>query len=702
MKWRDVQNWTMALMMRAFTLDLPERVEAWVKKNVKLTKEESKQFPGYYDPDRSPTVSILFDFIESDDYDEFINPKSSQQGMTLGVLAALMHKMKFNPQDVIYAINNREEIKRIGETRLKPMIRNCEAIASRLPQSKGQIDEDKLQNMTLYLNGMTVYLIGSQSPGAAANKSAAWAIVDETDETPEEMKGGESTIVDLLRDRLKRQEGSKLIVFSKPRNEEDVIWPEFLSGSRHRCFVPCPHCSGELPPDAIHGPRLRAQLQMPLPRGYQTLVRAGLRYEHCKTAEGRWDYDLILRDTWYECNQCGGRIEEHHKEWMLQHRLYIPTNTPDGALQDDGKTIKADISEDGHVQPIPRKLSYQAGDFYALHYMPRSTLGHLALEIVSANNSSKRKKFRRSREGLPVGPENRDNARTIADIRALQGQFARGHCSRVPLAIIMGVDVQHYGRKWVKCAFFEDDSMELLDYGIVFKGYTGLLDEARKPVIVDDWGDTPEDERINPVVDFALIDEGDGQRTKSVLEFCTTKGAYRLFYPAKGRGGSQTASMKDLVQKQAQNRYNRMALPRYIFNADAFAEELYDERIGQAAEIAAALRKGLTPPAGQFRIYRNPDNDLCAELTTHRRWTEDDEKERQRNKKKLTRRGRVLKIGDWFRDGGPDDWGDAVTECLAGWYKIRARFGIGLEALHADDDDDENDTDIDTPDDSDA
>lgn len=685
----EFKAWTAAFFARLFTLDLPERVEPWVKKNVVLSKEESKQFPGNYDPDRSPTVSILFDFIESDDYDEFINPKSSQQGMTLAVLAALMHKTKFNPQDVIYAINNREEIKRIGETRLKPMIRACEAIASRVAQSKGQIDEDKLQNMTLYLIGMTIYLIGSQSPGAAANKSAAWCIIDETDETPEEMKGGESTIVDLLRDRLKRQEGSKLIVFSKPRNEEDVIWPEYLSGTRHRCFVPCPYCSGDLPPDAIDGPRLRHKLELPLPHGYQTLVRAGLRYEHCKTPEGRWDYDAVLRETWYECNQCGGRIEERHKEWMLRHRLYIPTNTPTGALQDDGKTIKADISEDGHVQPIPRKMSYQAGDFYALHYMPRSTFGHLALEIVSANNASKRKKFRRSREGLPVGPEHRDNARTVADIRALQSTFARGHCSRVPLAVIMGVDVQHYGRKWVKCAFFDDDSCELVDYGVVFKGYSGLLDEARKPVIVDDWRDTPEDERLNPIVDFALIDEGDGQRTKTVLEFCCSRGAYRLFYPAKGRGGVQTASMTDLVQKQAKNRYNGISLPRYIFSADAFAEDLYDERIGRAVEIAEALRKGLTPPAGQFRLYRNPDTDLCIELTTHRRWTEEDERERQRNRKKLARRGRVLKIGDWFRDGGADDFGDGVTMCLAGWYKIRSRFGIGLEGLTDADDDEE-------------
>lgn len=685
-------SWISGLFLRHGVIELPEPMEPWVKQNVILSKEESKQFPGFYNPDLSPTVTILFDFAESPEWDEFVCVKPSQMGVTLAFLAALMHKCKFNPQDVIMTINNREEIERIGQVRLQPMLRACRAIADRLPKNK-----DKMKNMTLFLLGLTIYLTGAHSAGALANKSAAWGSIDETDESPDELAGGESTVVDLMRDRLKRQEGSKLFVYSKPRNETDVIWPEYLTGSRHKVFVPCPHCSGELPERAIHGPRLFSKLVLPLPKGYQPLTKAGLRFEHCKT-NGRWDYEKIEKDTWYQCIFCQERIEEHHKPWMLKHRLYIPTNTPEGALQDDCQTIRADLDcgEEGHPQPIPRKLSFQTNDFYVLPCMPRATWGHLAIEWVSANTPTKKRKFRRSREGLPVGPENRDNRRSVSDIRKLQGNFAKGHCSRKPLVIIISVDVQHYGRKWVKLAFFEDDSCEVVDYGVVFKGYQGLVAEARTPVIVDDWGDTPEDERIDPVADFGLIDEGDGQRTKSVLEFCVSKGAYQLFWPAKGRGGSQTVPMTDLVQVQKKNRFNGIALPRYLFNADAFAEELYDERIGRAAEIAKALKEGLAPPAGQLRIYQNPDNDLCQELTTHRRWTEEDEREKrqQRNRQKGARRGRSLKVGEWFRDGGPDDFGDAITQGLAGWYRIRWRFGVGVDgALPEDQEEEDEETD---------
>lgn len=698
---REFEFWALGFLAEHFAVDEPESLFTWIRSNVWLTAEESKQFPGFYNPDLTPGVTILFNFVESPQWKEFFAVKSSQFGVTLAFLAALMHKIRFNPKDVGMVINNREEIKRIGDARLDPMLLNCKAIADRIPADR----KNRMQTLTKYLLGLTIYLAGGQAAGAVANKSLDWGSIDEVDETPEELRGGESTIIDLMRDRFKRQDESKLFVYSKPRNEDDIIWPEYLHGSRHKIFVPCPHCAGELPHEAFDDRcRLFDHLPHPLPKGYQTLVRSGLRYQHLKRP-GTQQYDLprVKMETFYECLWCKGEIRDRDKAWMLRHRLYLPTNTPDGALQDDCVTFRTDRDptatdpQAGHPQPVPGKLSFHCSDFYALSHQPDSTFGDLAVEIVTATNLSKQRKFCRSREGLPVKRVTTDNTRSLEQILALQGKFARGHCSRKPTGVIMGVDVQHYGRKWVKACFYaDDDSAEIVDYGIVYKGFEGLIPEALKPVIVDDWGDTPEDERINPTVDFALIDEGDGAFTKRVLAFCRSKGARRLFWPARGRGGQQTAGMPDLVCKQKKNVYERHALPRYIFNSDAFHEECYDERIGRAAEIAKALEDKLTPPAGQLRFYKNPDTDLCIEFTTKRRWTEEDEKARASAKKKPqgTRRGKVLKVGDWFRDGGPEDFADAFIECLAGWYKTKPSY----EAPEGADDEEEEPAGVDTAD----
>ncbi len=660
-----VHSWIGNIFTENSDVPVPESILEWGPKNITLTKEESKQFPGPFNPELSPAVTILFEFYESDDWDEFVCSKSSQLGMTLALLVLICHKIKFNPQDIILALNNREEIQRVGNTRLKPMITGCKAIAQRVPA-----DEDKLQNMTLYLIGLTLYLIGSQAAGAAANKSCGLAAVDETDESPDSLGNNESNILDLLRDRLKRQDSAKLIAFSKPRNDDDVIWPEFLTGSRHKCFVPCPHCAEDQLMQRWAGPsRLYPARPSDLPVCYQELVWEQVRFGHCRDAKRNiWDYQKVLKETYYECKTCAGKIEERHKAWMLKHRVYLPTN----------------FGEDPEHLPVPRKMSYQCSDIYALPHIPKSTLGHLALEWVSCTTSSQRKKFRRSRLGLPEGEITTAKKRKLADILNLQGHYERGHCSRRPAIVIMAVDVQHDTKKWAVVAFFDDDTAEIVQHGATLT-FADLLIIFTTPIIVDDWGDTPEEERLNPAPEVALIDEGDGHYTKTVLDFCTSRGAYGKFWPAKGRGGIQTLSMKDIVDFQKNHVHNGKRLPRYIFNDEAFKEELYDERIGLAREIRKAKREGLVPPAAELRMYRAPDSEFCSEFLNERRWTtEDDERSKTKRKKAGSRRGKLLKPGDWFKEG-PNDWPDAVKMCHVGWYRVRRLF---VDEIYDEDDDD--------------
>jgi len=505
------------------------------------------------------------------------------------------------------------------------------------------------------------------------------------------------------------------VAFSKPRNADDVIWPEYLTGSRHKVFVPCPHCYGGSVPAQAEGDvsRLLTTFPAPFPQGYQELIIDQLRYQHHRDSKTqRWNYQAILRDTWYECCHCKGRIDEHHKHWMLERRLYIPTNTPDGAIQHDGKTMRADDwsmigylddwerEQWTHRQPIPRKLSYQTSDLYTLDFIPRSTWADLALELASASTESQRKKFRRSRLGLPEIRSVGDNSRTLADILAMQGTFERGHCSRVPLIALMGVDVQRPLKKWIKVVVYDDEAIEVVDVGFTLT-FKELVKIAETPIIVDDWGDTAEEDRINPTVESALVDEGDGKFTRAVLTFCVSRGAYRLFWPAKGRGGSQTVSMKDLVEKQRKNSFNGIPLPRYIFNEGAFKEELYDERIAMDRTIRAAKLDGRVAPAPQLSFHRLLDVEVAREFTSERRWTMEDEKERGKRKKKGARRGTTLRMGDWFVDGGPNDYADALKMCLVQWYLFRRRFGIGFEGV-LDDMDSEEDgeslSDIDTED----
>lgn len=648
---QELRAWSDKLFARAFDVPPLVSIVDWSRQNIELDDGESLQFPGQYDPELSPTSTVLFEFMENSDWREFIGVKSSQIGFTLAMLVSVCHKIAFNPQHIIICLNSREEIKRIGAQRLKPMIQRCKAIAGRVPE-----DEDKLQNLTLYLNGMAIYLVGAQSAGALANKSVGLVIGDEVDEWPEELRGGESNALDLLRDRIKRVADAKLVVFSKPKNETDIIWPEYLTGSRHKWFVPCPLCSKDAGAIA----------------GFQELIWENVRYQHCRDPKShRWDYHRLIAETWYECAFCRGRIEEKDKPWMLANRQLRATN--------DGT--------DDHP-PMPRKMSFQTSDLYNLPHVPESSWGHLAKEFVGCTTASQRRRFRRGRLGLPESDQSGAGKRKLSDILALQGTFERGHVPTPPAIIVLCCDVQHSAKKWVKAAFFRNDTMLIIDHGS-HGTFAEVLAESRRPVIVDDWGDTPESERINPIAEAGLIDEGDGHYTKTVLDFCTSKAAYRLFWPAKGRGGLQTLSMRDLVDYQKKNIHNSKKLPRYIFNDSAFKEELYDERIGLNRDIREALRQGLPPPAPQLLIYRAPDTEFCSEFTTERRWTDDDEAANKAKKRKPGQRRRLLKIGDWFTEG-PNDYGDGAKMCLVLWYRLRRLFGQDFDPAEVPDEEGED------------
>jgi len=272
--------------------------------------------------------------------------------------------------------------------------------------------------------------------------------------------------------------------------------------------------------------------------------------------------------------------------------------------------------------------------------------------------------------------------RTLADIMDLHGNYERGHDPTPPCIGLFACDVAHTCKKWAKLAFYEDDTALIVDAGTSLK-FSEVLAEALDPVIVDDWLDTPKKERIHPIAASALVDEGDGHYTRTVRDFCASKGAYRLFWPSKGRGGQQTMGMKDLVEYQKKRMHNGKPLTRYIYNDDAFKEELYDERISLNRAIREAKRRGLPPPAPQILIWRAPDPEICSEFTSERRWTEEDEAARKAKKRKPGVRRKVIKVGDWFADG-PNDIPDAVKMCLVQWYKIRRMFVSGLD-VEADD-----------------
>lgn len=603
--------WLNLLLARAYQPRPEESTLEWAGSHVYVPPSVSPQWPGYYSIEPTPPVDILFEFYDSAEWDEFFCPKSSQFGLSQGAHVCLLHYATFEGKNIALALDSQPEAKRVSQTRLQPMIRHCEPLSGKVSENA-----DDMSNLTLMLKGLTIFLMGSHSPSALANKTIGLGIADEVDNYPETPKG-ESNAIDLLRDRLKKILGAKLIAFSKPKDVDTIIWPEFLTGSRHKCFLPCPHCGEK-----------------------QELVWEQVRFDHCKNLMGEWDYERVLAETYYECISCKGQIEERDKPAMVSAREWRRTN----------------FGQDEH-KPKPRKMSAHISDLYSLS--PKDTLGHLAVEWIDAQRStSKMMAFRRGRLALPWEESKVEVA--TSDIRQMIGGYERGECPENPDIVLMAADVQQDVQKWVKTGWrLHDETCWVIDYGECLS-FDELIHVADTPVRIPSWPDSvPASARIEPTVYKGLIDEGDGNRRPAVRDWVIEtflgvdgngQADYR-FYPCWGRAGMQISNWRDMFTARSIE-HKGWPLLTYYHNEWLFKSELYTNRIGRFREILEALKKGEPPPpVPRIWFPARIDDEFVSELCQEARvW--DDKKKR------------------WIWRDPPkaNDYGDALKMNLVLWY----------------------------------
>lgn len=566
------REWLVRVMQGFYKPRSMENVWQWGDRNILLRKEESQDFSGPYSSSMTPYTRFLQEFAtgqfsenieflpgyEDQRWDEFIQMKSSQTGFTLAVLVIICFFVAVEKKNVLYSIDSREEARRISKKRLQPMLADC-------PETRAAIseDEDDMSNLTMFLLGMVIYLIGSHSEGAFANKSASLVIVDEADIHPEPMHGMPET-VDLARDRMKAVSDGKLILLSKPKTEGNVTYREFATGTRHKCFVPCPHCNH-----------------------YQELVWERVRFDHCKDLAGEYDTQRVERETFYECELCHQAIEEKHKSAMLEAHRWRQTNP----------------------RPKPGKISAHISDLYSP--FDKSQMGRLANEWIEAQKSiTKLIKFMTSRLGLPWRTQTSE--RTSSDIMNLRAGYARGSCPISPFFTAVAADTQDDVKKWVKGCFSRSGDLYVVDWGFTLS-FDELNDVLSDPVPVHPplgWVPAHGLDGIETVTGLVgIIDEG-GHLTSEVRNFCLRSAG--RWWPCKGRGGIQVRKTVNESTAEVQG----VTIPVYHYDDDDFKKQLYMQRIGKAQRVRDGKEKIPT-------IYLPDDitgeliDELVSEKLTH-------------------------------------------------------------------------------------
>lgn len=624
---QELRNRLGRIFRRVYAQRPTESIEEWARRNIWLSTEESADFPGYYDPEINPLPTVLFWAFRSGKYRKAVFKKSSQSGVTLAVLVLICWYVVHEVRNFLYVLDSIDEMRDVSKNRLKPMLVRCKAAEGRVPE-----DEDKLANLTLKLLGCIGYLRGANSLGGLSNKSTGLNIYDEVDAHPA-VKGTNEKAVELARERGKAHSKFFEVLLSKPIEWEGTINQEYLLGTQHKCFLPCPHCGA-----------------------MQDLEWEQLRFGHCKVG-GKWDFERLKSEVFYECKykasdrcrELGGRIDEVHKPEMLARREWRQTNFGEGDQELNEEVFSCEITD---------LYSRRKGSLWA----------DLAREWIEAQgDTSKLQNFLRGRLARP-----RKNKRVeivTNDIWRMTKDYESGHIPIEPDCIIMASDVQQVPpeKKWVKVGFrLEDNACYVIEWGRTL-AFEDLIQEWDRPVIVDRWGRfTPVEERVDPHCRVGFIDERherDQVRNFVVSSLLGEDGTgmpvYR-FYPVRGWGGMHTRRSTSIVTPLlgAKPNADHQGWPLWVYDLDdgAFKNQLYNERIARFREVLAATAEGRPAPANWSPLWfpRDIDPVFVSELC-------------QEHYRKNPKTG----FWEWEEPKGDNDFGDALKYCLVGWYLMR-------------------------------
>jgi phage terminase large subunit GpA-like protein len=471
----EVKQWVRGVLLGLYQPRPRETVWEWAERTLIIPSggENVRMAGQAWSSRHSPYVREVMDWFRQPGKAELFIMKSSQTGMTMCLLIVICWHIVHRPANIGYIINSREEAKKISKGRLKPWI-----LQNHILDRIGEAED--IDNMTYFLRGMMVHMMGACAEGEFRNKPLSVAILDDLDAHPPLKNVG--TTADAARSRLKQDPNAKLCGLSKPNLESDQTFQEVQTGTMERYQVPCPHCDH-----------------------YQPLIWKGIKFsgKEFEDLAGAPLLDVVMEKAYYECEFCQGRIEEKHKFDILQRGRWVATNP----------------------KALPNKRSMLLSDLYSTFV----SWGTLAVEWIEAQKSlEKLTAFVQDRLGEPMkrqGGQLKDR-----DILRLRMKYERGTCPIRAVLCAISIDVQQASMKWAVLAYSKDGDMVVVEYG------EALTWDEVDGVILREWASP-----FGPLfVQCGLVDEGDGHRAKEVREWTLQ---HETIFPVKGRGNRQVQGL---------------------------------------------------------------------------------------------------------------------------------------------------------------
>ncbi len=213
-----------------------------------------------------------------------------QFGKTMVAAIALGYTMEHAPGPIMAALPGEVSMMKWIEQKLNPMLEEVDVVRNLLSSTKSRDGANRREFKDF--SGGQLYIEHAGSPSRLKSSTVRVMLVDELDEFAANLRSGDDPDK-MLDGRTSAFPGTyKRLKISTPTIQGlSRIEELFERGDQRRYHVPCPHCEE-----------------------MQPLVWSGLHWGPHGS------------DVHYVCQECGARIDEHHKTEMIARGEWVPAN----------------------------------------------------------------------------------------------------------------------------------------------------------------------------------------------------------------------------------------------------------------------------------------------------------------------------------------------------------------------------------------
>lgn len=377
----------------AFQVPAPVSVSDWADASVLIDPKSSVDgLGGPWCTARTPYLREILDAFGTPGVEEIDFMAATQVGKTVAAYCMAAYAVDRDPGPLMYSMPDEKTVRKVAADRVLPHFRGSPVLARHM--SPRFYDSSAVQ---IRFDSMNAYFVWSNSPAALASFPIRFVFLDEIDKYPR-FSGREASPLKLASQRTVNFWNRKIVMCSTPTTRLGYIHGQYQLSDRRRYHVPCPKCG------AWQVLRF-SQVRWPDdPRSIEADY-AEADYDHNRRPI-MVDYERIkrVRSAWYECAECGERLSDRDKEWMLEYGTWVPEACGIETRGERGPHRGSRVEDRGPIGILTGDVPESSHRGYHIPslYSPWVTFSDMAaayLEAEQSKDGALKMNFRNSWEG---------------------------------------------------------------------------------------------------------------------------------------------------------------------------------------------------------------------------------------------------------------------------------------------------------------